>query len=158
MRIYYFNSTHWDREWYLPFQVFRIKLFSVIEQILSNLESVPDYEHFTFDGQTIILEDITEIPPDLSDRLKRQISTGRLNVGPWYVMPDEFLVSGESLIRNLLIGHSIAKEYGHTAWKSGYLCDIFGHIAQLPQLLKGFGINIAIAARGIDAELPQLLR
>ncbi|MBR4666207.1 MAG: hypothetical protein IKO93_20240 [Lentisphaeria bacterium] len=40
MRFYYFNSSHWDREWYLPFERFRIKLIELVLQILDRLESV----------------------------------------------------------------------------------------------------------------------
>lgn len=156
-RIYYFLSTHWDREWYLPFQRFRIMLLEDAERILNNLEREPDYR-FVFDGQTIVLEDIEEIMPKWRGRLKKQISSGRMLVGPWYVMPDEFLVSGEALIRNLLAGSRLSKEHGAAPWKVGYVCDIFGHIAQLPQILDGFGIGTAVAARGISLEKNRFAR
>jgi len=96
MRIYYFASTYWDREWYLPFQGFRVKLLQVAEQIIKNLEEVLGYHRFTFDSQTVVLDDINEIRPDLSQHLKQLVSDEKLNVGPWYTMPDELLVSGES--------------------------------------------------------------
>lgn len=158
MKFYYFNSTHWDREWYLPFERYRIRLVDLVEGLLDKLETVPGYDRFTFDGQTVVLEDVTEIRPDFRARLRRQVEAGRLNVGPWYAMPDEFLVSGESLIRNLLAGRRIAREYGGEPWPVGYVCDVFGHIAQLPQLFRGFGIGVAAAARGIPWDTPQFLR
>ncbi len=158
MRIYYFASTHWDREWYLPFQGFRVKLLETAERIADNLENVPGYDRFTFDGQTIVLEDIAEIRPDLAERLRTLAAKGKLNIGPWYTMPDELLVSGESLIRNLLAGAETARQYGHEPWPVGYVCDIFGHIAQLPQILAGFGIGIAVASRGVAANLPYLIK
>lgn len=158
MKFYYFNSTHWDREWYLPFERYRIRLVDLTEGLLEKLETVPGYDRFSFDGQTVVLEDVTEVRPDFRVRLRRQVEAGTLNVGPWYVMPDEFLVSGESLIRNLLAGRRIAREYGNDPWPVGYVCDVFGHIAQLPQLLCGFGIDVAAAARGIPWDAPQFLR
>ncbi len=158
MKFYYFNSTHWDREWYQPFQHYRKYLLDTTEGLLHVLENNPEFEKFTFDGQTIVLDDIVEIRPDWRDKLKRQIAAGRLNVGPWYVMPDEFLVSGEALIRNLLVGHELAEEFGANAWPVGYLCDMFGHIAQMPQLLRGFDISTAVAWRGFDRKLPPFLR
>ena len=157
MRIYYFASTYWDREWYLPFQGFRVKLLQVAEQIIKNLEEVPGYHRFTFDGQTVVLDDINEIRPDLSQHLKQLVSDEKLNVGPWYTMPDELLVSGESLIRNLLVGRAVSCEYGHEPWPVGYVCDVFGHIAQMSQIFAGFGIKTAVASRGIDANLPMIL-
>ena len=145
MEFCYFCSSHWDREWYRPFQYFRGMLLENAEKILETLENDPEFQQFVFDGQTIVLEDITEIRPDWKDRLKRQILRGSLKVGPWYLMPDELLPSGEALIRNFLRGRRIAREYGSAPWPVGYLPDLFGHIAQMPQILRGFGIRTAVA-------------
>ncbi len=149
-KFYYFNSTHWDREWYQGQQEFRKYLVDVTERLVENFETVPHYDKFTFDGQTIVLEDLAEIRPDLANRLREFIAAGKLNVGPWYVMPDEFLVSGESIIRNLQIGAKVAEEYGAKVWPVGYICDIFGHTAQIPQIMTGFGLEGAVLWRGID--------
>ena len=158
MRFYYFNATHWDREWYLPFEGFRIKLIELVLHLLDRLENDPEYGKFTFDGQTVWMEDVEEIRPDLRARLDKLIAEGKLNIGPWYTMPDEFLVSGEALIRNLLVGRGICLARGCEPWPVGYVCDIFGHIAQLPQLLAGFGIGKAVMARGLAPDLPPFLR
>lgn len=158
MKFYYFDSTHWDREWYKPFQYFRGILLENTERILATLENRPEYRRFFFDGQTIVLEDIEEVRPDLMPRLRSQIRQGRLRIGPWYVMPDELLVSGESLIRNLLRGRRIAEEYGVEPWPVGYVPDIFGHISQLPQILRGFGIGTIVAWRGFEDDLPPYSR
>ena len=152
MRIYYFNSTHWDREWYQPFQEFRKYLVDTTAELLDIFENVPEFEKFTFDGQTIVLEDTTEIHPDWRSKLEKYIAEGKLNVGPWYVMPDEFLCSGEALMRNLSVGRKLAEEFGGSPWKCGYICDIFGHIAQMPQLLDGFGLKGAVVWRGFPED------
>ena len=105
LTIYYHTRTHWDREWYLPFQGFRYNLVKMIDGMLEATESGRDFGVFTMDGQTIVLEDYKEISPDGAKKLQKLIDDGKLMVGPWYVMPDEFLVSGESIIRNLMKGH-----------------------------------------------------
>ena len=140
MKLFYINSTHWDREWYVPFQHFRYNLVETLNGLIDILEADPEYKIFTLDGQTIVLEDYAEIVPEKAEKLKGFIREGRIVVGPWYVMPDEFLVSGESLIKNLSVGHKIAEQWGGKPLKYGYANDIFGHIAQLPQIFKGFGI------------------
>lgn len=149
-KIYYFASTHWDREWHKTFQGFRFVLVSRINEIIDVLEKDPSFTTFIMDGQTIVLEDYCEIEPDKKEKLMKLIRDGRIVVGPWYTMPDEFLVSGESLIRNLMIGHSLAEAYGGSAMKYGYICDIFGHIAQMPQILNGFNIKGALLGRGTN--------
>ncbi|MFX1564065.1 MAG: hypothetical protein ACFFDP_12240, partial [Promethearchaeota archaeon] len=123
------SHTHWDREWYLPFEEFRWRLVEVIDQLLDLMEKNPKYAHFTLDGQTIILDDYLEIRPEQRPRLERLIKEKRLHIGPWYVLADEFLVSGESLIRNLLIGRQTAQKFGDLM-SIGYTPDTFGHVAQ----------------------------
>ena len=146
------SHAHWDREWYQPFQEYRRRLVGTIDDALAILESDPDYRYFWLDGQTCILEDYLEIRPENEERLRKLIVEGRLGVGPWYVQPDEALVSGESLIRNLLRGHRQAASYGHPVPKVGYVPDIFGHISQLPQILRGFGIDNALLWRGLHGD------
>lgn len=149
-KIYYFSSTHWDREWYRPFQEFRFHLVERINEIIEVLEENPDFSTFIMDGQTIVLDDFSRIEPGKKERLRKLIEDGRIVVGPWYTMPDEYLLSGESLIRNLMIGHDLAKEYGAKSMKYGYICDIFGHIAQMPQIFNGFEIEGALLGRGTN--------
>ena len=151
--IYYLNGTHWDREWYKSFQGFRYMLMDVLDEVIDTLEKDPDFQLYILDGQTAVLDDYLEISPQQRPRLEKLIRENRIAVGPWYTMPDEFLPSGESLIRNLLTGHKKAQEYGAaSAMKYGYICDIFGHIAQLPQLLAGFGIHGALIQRGCNQD------
>ena len=148
-KIYYINGTHWDREWYKTFQGFRYLLIGVVDEVIETLEADPDFHMYMLDGQTAVLDDYLEIEPEKRARLQKLIADGRIAIGPWYTMPDEFIPSGESLIRNLLFGHAKAKEYGaKEAMKYGYICDIFGHIAQLPQIMNGFGIHGVLMQRG----------
>src|SRR5947209_3790968 len=104
--------THWDREWYLTFQQFRMRLVRAVDLVLDTLEADPNFTHFMLDGQTIVLEDYLEVRPENAERLRRLARDGRLQIGPWYLQPDEFLVGGESLIRNLLVGRRMGEAYG----------------------------------------------
>lgn len=140
--------THWDREWYLTFDEFRMHLVEALNRVLSLLKAHPQYK-FTLDGQVISLLDCLEVRPEKEEALRKYIWEGRLLIGPWYVQPDGFLVSGESLVRNLLYGTRIAREFGG-AMLEGYVPDAFGHISQLPQILRGFGIGTAYVMRGAD--------
>ena len=143
------SHTHWDREWYLTFQQFRMRLVNLVDNLLDLLDRDADFEYFNFDGQTIVLEDYLAIKPQNEERLRKYIQNGRILVGPWYQLNDEFLVSGESTIRSLLIGHLIAEEFGAVT-KIGYLPDEFGNISQMPQIFRGFGIDNCIFGRGLQ--------
>lgn len=114
---------------------------------------------FTLDGQTIPLKDYLEIAPEKEPLVRRMIKEGRLVIGPWYVMPDEFLLSGESLIHNLLMGRKLCKEFETLPMPVGYICDIFGHAAQTPQIFAGFGLKGAVLGRGTNQQaLPAFFR
>jgi hypothetical protein len=148
------SHTHWDREWYLTREQFRLRLVDLIDRVLEMLRADPAYAFFHLDGQTIVLDDYLEIRPEREADITSLVREGRLLVGPWYVMPDEFLVSGESLVRNLALGHRMARSVGG-AMPVGYLPDLFGHVGQMPQILRQFGLDNAILWRGFggrDAE------
>jgi mannosylglycerate hydrolase len=149
------SHTHWDRAWYEPFQVYRIRLVRLIDRLLDLLDRDPDFRCFTLDGQVLPVADYLDIRPDRRAELERLIRAGRLLIGPWYVLADEYLVSPEALIRNLMLGLRIARELGG-AMREGYAPDAFGHIGQLPQILQGFGIGSAIFWRGLGDEGEEL--
>ncbi len=146
------SHTHWDREWFETFQQFRLKLVRMVDDLLDLLENDPDYRHFMLDGQTIALEDYLALRPEREEDLHRHIQTGRIMIGPWYILPDEFLVSPESTIRNLYEGERTARRFGEKM-EIGYLPDTFGHIGQMPQILRSYGFDKACVWRGVD-DLP----
>ena len=145
--IHVVSHTHWDREWYLTHEQFRFRLVALVDRLLDLLDADRSYKHFHLDGQTIVLEDYLEIRPEQEPRLRRAIEDGRILIGPWYVMPDEFLVTGESLVRNLVRGHAVSREFG-TPMPVGYLPDLFGHVGQMPQIWRQFGLDNTILWRG----------
>lgn len=154
--IHLISHTHWDREWYQPFQQFRLKLVHLIDHLLDLLENDPNFKYFLLDGQAIILEDYLQIRPERESELIQFIKNGRLFIGPWYVSPDEFLIAAESHVRNLLEGNRLCQKYGGKM-SVGYLPDTFGHIGQMPQILQGFGIDTACIWRGLDDQPCELI-
>jgi mannosylglycerate hydrolase len=146
------SHTHWDREWYLPYQSFRVRLVGLFDTLLDLFDSDAEYRHFMLDGHTIPLEDYLEVRPDRREDIERAVQTGRLLVGPWYIIPDEALPGGEALVRNFLRGHRVAAEFG-PVMKVGYIPDPFGQIPHMPALLRGFDIPYATMWRGADDSL-----
>ena len=146
------SHTHWDREWYVTFEQFRMRLVDLIDNLIELLEKDEEFEYFHLDGQAIILEDYLEIKPNNKEKLLKFIKEGRILVGPFYILNDEFLTSGESSIRNLIFGHKVCNEFGIKCMKVGYLPDQFGHISQIPQILQGFDIDNVVFSRGYKCE------
>jgi mannosylglycerate hydrolase len=142
--------THWDREWYAPFPTFRQRLVELLDGLLPALEDDPPYGHFLLDGQLAMVDDYLAVRPEAAELVRRLNAAGRVSIGPWYVLMDEFLVSGETIVRDLQVGLARAAELGG-AMEVGYLPDMFGHVAQMPQLLRLAGMEHAVVWRGVPA-------
>src|SRR5258706_788578 len=154
MRCVIVSHFHWDREWYRPFEAFRARLVDAVDRVLHLLDTDPGYR-FLLDGQTVVLEDYLAVRPQNRDVLARYVRERRLSIGPWYVQPDSLLPSGEAHVRNLLRGRRVGRAFGPVS-VVGYVPDSFGHPAQLPQILAGFGISTFVYWRGNDGEIDTL--
>ncbi len=147
------SHTHWDREWYEPFEGFRLRLVRLVDRLLDLLEGDPAYRYFMLDGQTVVLDDYLEVRPENEGRLRALVMAGRLLIGPFHISPDEFLVSPESTVRNLMRGRATAARFGGEM-RLGNIADPFGHISQMPQIMRGFGMDTMAFWRGV-ADLPN---
>ena len=148
------SHSHWDREWYRSFWRFRALLVTMVDDLLEILDDDPRFASFMLDGQTIVLEDYLAVRPDREETIRELVHDGRLVIGPWYILPDEFLVSAEATVRNLLEGERTARRFGG-GMKIGYIPDSFGHIAMMPSILQGFGMETALVYRGFGGEPGQ---
>ena len=142
--------SHWDREWYLPFEKHRVRLVELFDRLIQVMEENEDYTYYHLDGQYIVIDDYLEIKPHMRDRLMKLIRAGRIQVGPWYILQDEYLTSGEANVRNMLYGIKLCREIGAQPVETGYFPDSFGNISQAPQIVRGFGFDNAVFGRGIN--------
>ncbi len=149
LQCHFISNTHWDREWRFSARRTQYMLGYMLDMLLDILEKYPDYRHFHLDSQTMPIQDYLEVYPEKKEKLQKYIQEGRIAVGPWFCLPDEFTVGSEALVRNLLLGHKIGKEMGGIS-KTGYSPFGWGQISQLPQIYSGFGIHFASFYRGIN--------
>lgn len=147
-KVYLVNHTHWDREWYFSNQDSTVLSDLVFTDAIDELEKHPDAS-FTLDGQSSILEDYLKIRPDMQKKVENLIKEGQLLVGPWFTQPDALHISGESLLRNGIIGNLTARKFGKVA-DIGYLPDTFGFNPQMPVILNELDLDNFIFWRGID--------
>lgn len=138
--------THWDREWYREFEVFRLRLLRVFDNVLNLLETnkIPS---FYFDGQVSALLDYLEIRPEKEKIVRKFIKEKRLFIGPCYTLVDEFLTDKTTFEKNLEIGLKISTDFGCTDF-IGYLADTFGHSQNIPKIFQKFGIDKCVVWRG----------
>jgi hypothetical protein len=153
-RIAIVPHTHWDREWYKSYQDFRLNLVDMIDTLVPLLESDPSYPYFMLDGQMAVVDDYLEVRPEAEERLRYLAAAGRISMGPWYILMDEFLSSGETIIRNLQMGIERGAAFGGVM-DVGYLPDMFGHIAQMPQILHEAGFAHTVVWRGVPSAVTK---
>lgn len=152
-RLVMVSMTHWDREHARPFEQFRWHLvYNVMDAVL-DLLGTGGLPCFVLDGQVLALEDYLELRPERTADAVRLVREGRLPLGPFFVAPDELIPTGEGLIRNLLLGSRLAERFGGVM-RIGHNIDTFGRPAQMPQILRGFGIERAIQGRGVGEQVP----
>ena len=146
--VHIISHSHWDREWYLPLERHKMKLLDLIDTNMELFDKDPGFYSFHLDGQTIVLDDYLEIRPEKREELLRHVREGHFRVGPFYILQDEFLTSGEANVRNIQTGIREAKAYGNLT-KVGYFPDAFGNAGQMPQLLTQAGMEAVAFGRGV---------
>ena len=145
--------THWDREWYREFEIFRMRLLRVFDNILDML-SKNKIPSFYFDGQVSALEDYLEMRPENRELIEGLIRHKKLFIVPFYCLVDEFLTDKTCFAKNLELGIKTAQKYGCNDF-IGYLADTFGHSQNIPDILRDFGIDKCIVWRGCPDEIPS---
>jgi len=155
LRVFLVPLTHWDREWYEPFEGFLTRLIQMMDTLIDLADADPPLAHFHLDGQSAMIDDYLAACPERKADVERLARKGRISVGPWFTQMDEFLTSGESMIRNLEWGNARARELGTEPVPAGYLPDQFGHIGQMPQILANAGFDKAVVWRGVPALIDK---
>ena len=147
-KVHIVANNHIDREWTYDAQLTRMLTVKFFEDLLETFKKIPDFQ-FVLDSQAVPLEDYLEMFPEKKNLLKKFVSAKRLWAGPWYSAPDCFYLNGESIVRNLLVGHEVAESFGNVS-KFGYTPFGWGQVSQLPQIYAGFGIDSVFFYRGAD--------
>lgn len=149
--VHVFPHTHWDREWYFTTSRSKVYLLKDLHDVINNLESNTGYDRFILDGQASLVEDYLKWRPQDRPRIKQLVIDNKLIIGPWFTQTDQFVISGESIVRNLQCGMDVCKELGNYM-NVGYVPDSFGQESSMPQIYKQFGIDDAMFWRGVSDE------
>ena len=144
------SNTHWDREFRFSFEKTRHNLLVMLDTTLDILEKDPEYHSFTMDGHSIMIEDYLEMRPERREQIEKFIREGRLIIGPYYTLPEEFTVSHEALVRNLMLGRETVEKFGGKTGTVAYTPSSWGQTGQYPQILVDFGLDKMMFYRGVS--------
>ncbi len=134
------GHAHMDTAWVWPMAETKRKCVRTFSNALRLMDDYPEYRFACSQAQQYAW--IKDGDPDLYERIRAQVAEGRfIPVGGMWVEPDCNLISGESLVRQLLFGQRFfQREFGITC-REGWLPDIFGYNGQMPQLLSLAGMD-----------------
>lgn len=143
------SHTHWDREWYMPYEQHHMRLVELIDTLLNVIDTDPNFKSFHMDGHTAPINDYLEVKPQNRERLMKALNDGKIKVGPWFILQDGYLTSSEANIRNMQYGDLDCQRYGNKE-HVGYYPDTFGIYGQAAQILKKSGIDNMVFGRGVS--------
>jgi len=134
------GNSHIDTAWLWTLAESARKSARTFSSVSNLIDEFPEFQFIQ--SAPCHADMIREHYPDVLKRMKQMYDKGNWepNGGMW-VEPDANIPSGESFIRQLLIGRQTTREiFGYTG-DTLWLPDVFGYSAALPQILKGCGIE-----------------
>lgn len=75
-KVYIISHSHWDREWYLPYEQHHMRLVELMDDVLELIETDSAFDSFHLDGQTIILDDYLQVRPEKKQQFKKPLQKG----------------------------------------------------------------------------------
>ncbi|MGV3712498.1 glycoside hydrolase family 38 N-terminal domain-containing protein, partial [Pseudolysinimonas sp.] len=130
------GNSHLDPVWLWPWQEGYQEARATFRSVLERMDEYPDFV-FTCD-QIVLLSWVEEQDPELFERIRERVAEGRwVNVGGWWVEPDNNMPMGESFARQGLYGQRYLMSRFGTLADVGMNVDPFGHNANIPMILRG---------------------
>ena len=151
--------THWDREWYLSHAKHNYRLVKFFDALIDAMEKDEKFRYFHLDGQIVVIEDYLAVRPEMEAKARKFIAEGRWEIGPFYILQDEYLINGESSVRNALYGMQVCKKYGMIPvieLKDGGISD--DGIASLLSLLEQYGMKDTCVIISFSYKLLSIVR
>lgn len=149
-KIHFIPQTHWDKEWYFTKDVSDIFLIDNIDKIYDIYKrNSQEFDKYIYDGQYSVVDDYLRYFPENKKKVEELVQAKKLVLGPWYTQTDTFNATGESIVRNLLVGTKSTEKLGGDTMHVGYIPDSFGFNANLPQILKKSNLKGLVHWRGI---------
>lgn len=134
------GHTHIDVAWLWRLRQTRDKTSRSFATVLKLMEEYPDYRFMSSQAQ--LYEFIRQEHPAIFARIRESVRQGRWEPeGGMWVEADTNLSSGESLVRQFLVGKRFFRNAFGADCKILWLPDVFGYSAALPQIMKQCGIN-----------------
>ncbi len=153
--VYIVPHTHWEGAVFKTRAEYLEMGLPHIEKALYLLKKYPDYR-FVLD-QMCYVKPFLERYPQEEPLFRKLLAEGRLQIaGGTDTMHDNNMPSGESIVRQYLLGKEFFRDRLGYNVTTGWGLDTFGHNAQMPQILKLAGMRSYWFQRGVPgADTPS---
>ncbi len=140
------GHSHIDIEWEWARAQTREKIQRTFSNASALMKKYPEYKFMLSQPELYVY--LKEEAPEKYEELKEYVKQGRWEPeGAMYVEADCNLISGESLVRQILQGKKFFKDEFDVDCKILFLPDVFGYSAALPQILKKSGIRHFVTSK-----------
>ncbi len=134
------GHAHMDMNWLWTYSETMQMCNDNLRQVVAFMKEFPDYT--MVQSQAAVYNFVEKVDPPLFEQVKKYVKEGRLEpVGGMWTEGDENLSSGEAITRSFLLGQRYFQNHFGRMSKVGWLPDNFGHISQMPQILKLAGCD-----------------
>lgn len=135
------GHTHIDVAWKWPLRQTKQKAVRSFLTVLNLMEEYPEYRFMS--SQPQLYEFVKKEAPEVYARIKERVKEGRWETeGAMWLEADCNLISGESMIRQILYGKEFfRREFGTGDDEVMWLPDVFGYSVAMPQILRQSGIK-----------------
>lgn len=146
-------NAHLDPVWLWPWEE---GLAEAISTFRVAADFIDEHPEFVFNhNEALLYEWVERNDPELFDRIRQQVKSGRWHIaGGAYLQPDLTAASGESVIRQFLVGKRYFADKFGVEPRVAYNFDTFGHPQGLIQILAGCGYDAYIFCRGGNKDIP----
>ena len=129
------GHAHMDMNWLWTYSETMQMCNDNLRQVVAFMDEYPDYT--MLQSQAAVFRFVEMVDPPLLEQVKRYVKAGRLElIGGQYTEGDANLSSGEAITRSFLLGQRYFHDRFDRMAKIGWLPDNFGHVSQMPQILK----------------------
>jgi len=140
------GSTHLDVGWLWRVMHTRDKTGRSFATVLNLMEEYPEFI-FMY-NQSVLFDFLKQDYPELWQRLLKKVKSGQFEIeGAMWVEPDVNIVSGESLVRQIMRGRRFHLEHFGVDPKTVWLPDTFGYSANLPQIMEKSGLKYFVTSK-----------
>ena len=138
--IHVVGHAHMDMNWLWTYSETMKMCNDNLRQTVAFMDEFPDFT--MLQSQAAVYNFVEKVDPPLLELVKKYVKAGRLELaGGMWTEGDMNLSSGEAISRSFLLGQRYFRShFGKTA-NIGWLPDNFGHVSQMPQMLKQAGCD-----------------